>query len=826
MDFLLKQGYILEETQNYTNGGKSEYYSNGDVAVIVDYDIYVPGNNKTIFSYSLITDKQNKYIKNHKKVYRLLAEDSNQINMLLEDKPYDVDCSLSKIDRGDSADTSPLELLFETNFRNVYGTNSLKYLTKEYCINDDEGHNYFLDYLIRTREGDIAVEENGISYHHPQIIGKEKYRRQLQKQNACAKWGIKLYRFSTEDCQFQERIEDDIRAFLGKTSDNFIENKILLERKITLYDHQVDYLKKISEGRAKGENTFLIVLPTASGKSKIIEEDIKSFSKEKTAFRALIVAPNVNIVKDWNERIKKELGAIAHCIDVKTNAGIARNYTKYPQDYYNYIVIDEAHHAVAPVFKRVVQYFTPEFLVGITATPERFDRKRLENIFGSYESNLSLQEAMESGIIATARVFRIETNINLSEVRINGKEYVNADLEKHIRVNSRNELITNVIKEYFCDGLMEEKQGVIFCVNVKHTKEMAKLLNEAGISAMAYSREEQNHERIMASFKKKEFRFICACNMISEGWDYPELGILVMARPTLSKVLYMQQIGRGLRKTDNKKDVYVIDVVDEYGAMAGPCCMHSIFMNCNYVPFAPITQRSFNIGDIIEVDGLHETIERIIEIDINDFEEKYGDYLSQEQLAREYFVSTDTITSWIKKDKIKPTISLPFGSKKIHMFSPEYVEETRERLQIPRHDDTTIYDDFFNFLEERDYSMSYKIVFLTNFIKNMNSIGEVDMELLLDKYKAYYQERIDKGLNVDKPSCPYTTDFLLDNKKVKQSMLTNPFEKFERKRFMYYSKDLNMLAMNNALFSKLTSEDIDRILKQMKEDLEKYNQSI
>jgi len=75
----------------------------------------------------------------------------------------------------------------------------------------------------------------------------------------------------------------------------------------------------------------------------------------------------------------------------------------------------------------------------------------------------------------------------------------------------------------------------------------------------------------MKAFKEKENRFLCACNMISEGWDYPELGILVMARPTLSKVLYLQQVGRGLRKTDTKKNVIVIDVVDEYGAMIKPC---------------------------------------------------------------------------------------------------------------------------------------------------------------------------------------------------------------------------------------------------------------
>ena len=111
---------------------------------------------------------------------------------------------------------------------------------------------------------------------------------------------------------------------------------------------------------------------------------------------------------------------------------------------------------------------------------------------------------------------------------------------------------------------------------------MEKLLNEAGLSAHAYTGITKNADNIMAKFKAKQIRFLCACNMISEGWDYPELGILVMARPTMSKVLYLQQIGRGLRRCENKDNVFIIDVVDEYGALAKPCTMHSIFKNSNY----------------------------------------------------------------------------------------------------------------------------------------------------------------------------------------------------------------------------------------------------
>ena len=90
---------------------------------------------------------------------------------------------------------------------------ALKYLSRENGICDEAGKNYLLDYLIRTKNGQYAIEENGVTYHHPQIIGEEKYRNQLHKQNTCMLWGIKLFRFSSEDCAFENRIEDDIKQY-------------------------------------------------------------------------------------------------------------------------------------------------------------------------------------------------------------------------------------------------------------------------------------------------------------------------------------------------------------------------------------------------------------------------------------------------------------------------------------------------------------------------------------------------------------------------------------------------------------------------------------
>ena len=571
-----------------------------------------------------------------------------------------------------------------------------------------------------------------------------------------------------------------------------------------------------------GIKAFLIVLPTASGKSRIVEEDLCEFAKEKPGFRGLILVPGINILADWRARVQESVPELAEKIEIRTYAYMCRHYTEFPADYYNYIVVDEAHHAVAPMLKRVIQYYEADFTVGLTATDQRPDKKKLETVFGTYSTSLSLKEAMEKGIVARANVYRIETNIDLSKVRFNGKDYINADLEKRIRVTSRNELIVNVLQEYLGDGEAARRQGVIFCVNVAHANEMAKLLNRANITAASYTRQTKNPAAVMADFKQKKIRFLCACNMISEGWDYPELGILVMARPTLSKVLYLQQIGRGLRKTDTKKNIIVIDVVDEYGAMIKACNMHTIFANPYYVPFGDIIKTDYTPGDMVIIDGLEERIERIMEVDINSFEEKYGDYLSQEQVAREYFVSTGTVTSWVKKKKIVPSVEYRFGNKSIYLFSPDDVEKYRKELNIKEHNDSTIKEDFFEFLEERDYSLSYKMPFLLAIVKHIDAIGDAKIGDVLDEYIAFYQDRLARGLQVDRSTCPYDEKMLKDRKAVQSNMLTNPFEKFERKRFLYYSKDLSVISMNHALFEQMKEEDWERVRRQMREDLRKY----
>lgn len=747
--------FQLVEVVTYPNGGSSSFYQYESVTLIVDDDICKRDEEEAVFDYSQITSKQNDYVSRSDRVYRLLREDIGQAAGLVapdewENDPEPPHRKRRPPDRENMAEASPLEAEFERHFCNVYGSDAVRYLWREYGVTDMDGHDRFIDYLVQTDSGLLGVEENGVTYHHPQIIGKQRYRDQLLKQNSCQREGIKLFRFSTEDCRFAERLEDDIRSYFGDTPESFIDAGLVINRPVALYEHQEGALEEIAERRAQGDKSFLAVFPTASGKSRIVMEDLSRFAAEHPDLKALVTAPTRAIVDDWRLRLKTDLPVLADQVLICTHSHFSRHYGDYNPDHFDYIVIDEAHHAVAPALKRAIQHFDPQFLIGLTATDQRPDKLRLEEVFGSYRVGLSLPEAMERGIIARANAFRIETNIDLSHVRINGKDYVNADLEKTVRVTSRNELIVDVLCEYFCEGEAARRQGVIFCVNVRHAQEMERLLNNAGITARAISGKSKDPDGVMRSFREGRVRFLCSCQMISEGWDYPELGILVMARPTLSKVLYLQQLGRGLRRTPTKRNVFVIDVVDEYGSMVVPCSLHSVFRNPCYVPFGDIMRRDYQPGDLIEVDGLHERVERIVPIDVDTFDERYGDYLSVEQLAREFFVSTGTVTNWVKKGRIAPSTTFTFGNKTISLFSPEDAERFRVELGIPEHTDETIRDDFFAFLNERDYSLSYKMPFLLGFLEHMDpSTGGAPIDKVLDYYVGFYADRISRGLPVD-----------------------------------------------------------------------------
>ena len=184
----------------------------------------------------------------------------------------------------------------------------------------------------------------------------------------------------------------------------------------------------------------------------------------------LVLVPQLQLRNDTISKIQTRLKE--HQLDlsvgfsceqdimVLTNAAISRHYYKYSINYFDYIIIDEAHHAVAPMLSKVIQHFSPNTLMGLTATHERLDEKSLADVFGKYQESLSLKEAIEKELLSPIRAFRLQSNFDLSEVRFNGKDYVGTDLQRTLIAPSRDQLIVDVLNKYFSPKVNDFKSGI------------------------------------------------------------------------------------------------------------------------------------------------------------------------------------------------------------------------------------------------------------------------------------------------------------------------------------------------------------------------------
>ncbi|MGL5049951.1 MAG: hypothetical protein ACRC6E_04875, partial [Fusobacteriaceae bacterium] len=226
------------------------------------------------------------------------------------------------------------------------------------------------------------------------------------------------------------------------------------------------------------------------------------------------------------------------------------------------------------------------------------------------------------------------------------------------------------------------------------------------------------------------------------------------------------------------------------------------------------------------LDHLLEGEADLKEVDIETFESLYGDYISLEEVARELFISTDTVAAWIKKGDVTSDYSLQLGKTKVHKFKKESVENIRILKNLKKRDENTILEDFWEFIEEGSYSLSYKIIFMLSLIKNLDRDGEADFEKVKADYIAYYKKRLEDNLPVDKKSCPYNSDYLNSDKDMIRNIITNPFEKFERKRFLYYGKDVKNIGFSFYLWQKADLEFLVKLKEKMLEDCRIYYKNL
>ena len=338
---------------------------------------------------------------------------------------------------------------------------------------------------------------------------------------------------------------------------------------------QIEALCALENTRAEGARRALVQAATGVGKTYLAAFDSKKYE------RVLFVAHREEILKQAAESFKNVRNSDDYgffdgeskCTDKSvifaSVATLGRNEylnNKYfPSDYFNYVVIDEFHHAINDQYQRIVNYFKPQFLLGLTATPERMDGRNIYEICDyNVPYEISLKEAINKGMLVPFRYYGIFDDTDYSKIHIVRGRYDEKELnETYIGNVHRYELIY----KYYCK--YGSRQALGFCCSKEHAREMAREFSSRGIPSVAVFSDasgEYTEKRNAAIQKLKngEIKVIFSVDMFNEGVDITSVDMVMFLRPTESPIVFLQQLGRGLRKCRGKEFLTVLDFIGNY----------------------------------------------------------------------------------------------------------------------------------------------------------------------------------------------------------------------------------------------------------------------
>ena len=351
--------------------------------------------------------------------------------------------------------------------------------------------------------------------------------------------------------------------------------------KYTILPHQKQILDKLAVIREGGVRRNLIVAATGTGKTVISAFDYKVFTEQtEGTHRLLFVAHREEILKQSRRTYRsvlldanfgdiwvgdsRPLNGIDHLfISVQTfNSKYERIFSGLPADYYDYIVIDEAHHLVADSYRKIISKFTPKFLVGLTATPERMDGVSLLPDFDNQISaEIRLPKALDEGLLTPFQYLCISDETDLTDEELmQGDRYVATKLTEKLCNRERVGLIVNRLQYYLADERKCRALG--FCATKKHAQFMAEEFRRVGLKA-AYLTSDNDAERLSLNkqLAKGEINYLFVVDIFNEGVDIPAVDTVLFLRPTESLTIFLQQLGRGLRLYPGKQQLTVFDFV-------------------------------------------------------------------------------------------------------------------------------------------------------------------------------------------------------------------------------------------------------------------------
>ena len=735
---------------------------------------------------------------------------------------------------------SRAEELFVQLFCEDFGPEKTENLQVQYPCVDIYGRHRYIDFALESPESKIAIEIDGETYHNPSKVSENKYADDLLKQNSLIYDNWKVYRWIYSQLEKQpEKVKDELITFLG-TSPMFkafeADLPVQMGQTIELRDYQQEAIDNLKKMREDGKTIALLYHATGVGKTITAATDAKAVGG-RTLFlvNALKLASQAKetFAKVWPEATLGEYTGsqkdMTQTVIFATVQSISKDLEKFSPTDFDYLIVDECHHAAANTYQKIFTYFHPKFILGLTATPERSDGEDMLELFQNVAHKMDLKTAVERGVLVPIRCIRVKTNIDLTDVRINGIKYNSQDLESKLFIPERNQLIVDTYLKY-----VNGKKTVIFCASVDHAAEIAKLLRDSGVKAEAVSGRDrvEAREKILKDYETGSTNVLCACDLLNEGWDSPHTTVLFMARPTMSKTIYLQQLGRGTRRCPGKEDLLVVDFVDNANMFNMPYSLHRVLDIAKYQPMAyvlaPENKRKLDQDMLFQGEKPEAWLD--VPIDVSDYEiidlfnwqNSVKDMISQIEFVRMVDVQSETVERYIKDGKVKPDLSIPFGDKRLfHYFREESIRNIAKQYGWDLITPQNMADKFMKFIETMDMSYSYKPVLLKAIYEYMDSSGRVALPDVVDYFIDFYEDRKAHGMIAEKSTSIYQKGGYT-RKDVEKNILSNPFKRFEDMRFLMRCKDVETIEVNPIIFRKLTREDWLHIVDVCDKSLEKY----
>jgi superfamily II DNA or RNA helicase len=408
----------------------------------------------------------------------------------------------------------------------------------------------------------------------------------------------------------------------------YVQGSTDIGKRIKLRTYQQEILdtfekKYLTEGKCK----FLLEMATGLGKTvtsaALVERMLELTNKDDP--KVLFVVHQKEIVKQSREAYKSYFGFTKyqyavlydgeeiqdHDFIFATFQTILLQKRRLPKNYFDIIIVDEAHHFAAVTFSNLSTLFEPTFLIGLSATPERVDGKDVYRYFGGKEcvlGKLDLAWALKNKHLAQPKYHILTDDIDADKLSSIKNGLTKSELDKTLFLHKKDDEIIKIIDDQLREVGVTDPRCIVFCRNIRHINNFLNYLPPGTATVIHSKMSRENQRRAISDFREGSYRYILTVDIFNEGVDIPEVNALVFLRSTASKTIWLQQLGRGLRKTPEKNFVEVFDFVGSVGRILDvEELKKNIHKTVRSSKSAGDTEEEFRGDEEEEVQVLHDT---------------------------------------------------------------------------------------------------------------------------------------------------------------------------------------------------------------------------